>query len=120
VSRLVIGWLRLPAPDLQPTIRAGRGHPYGRLDFYWDEFGVAGEADGRAKYTEADAYPAEKERQERMEDVGVVFARWGWRLATQNPRALQTKIESAFERGRARDRSGLPRRWSVSRAEPVI
>ena len=25
----------------------------GRLDFYWDEFGVVGEADGRAKYDDA-------------------------------------------------------------------
>lgn len=121
VSRLVIGWLRLPEPDLQPTILAGGDHPMGRLDFYWDEFGVAGEADGRGKYRESgDAYPAEKERQERMEDLGVTFARWGWQLATRNPHALRTKIEGAFERGRARDRSGLPRRWSVSPAEPVI
>jgi hypothetical protein len=121
VSRLVIGWLRLPPPDLQPTIRAGDGHMCGRLDFYWDAFGVAGEADGRGKYQDRDdAYPAEKERQESMEDLGVTFARWGWPLATRRPHELRAKIESAFARGRARDRSGLPRGWSVTRAEPVI
>ena len=120
VSRLVIARLGLPKPDLQPVVRDPTGIPLGRLDFYWDEFGVAGEVDGRAKYRDNDeAFPAEKERQERIEDLGVPFARWGWRLATQHPTGLRIKIEAAFERGRARDRSGFPRRWSISPSESV-
>ena len=41
---------RIPPPDLQPRIYDLDGRFLGRLDFYWDEFGVAGEADGRLKY----------------------------------------------------------------------
>jgi hypothetical protein len=120
ISRLAIRRLGLPTPDLQPVVRHPAGYALGRLDFYWDEFGVAGEADGRAKYADGDgAYPAEKARQERMEDLGVTFARWGWRLATTHPQALRIKIEAAFTRGTARDRSGPPRGWSISPSEPV-
>jgi hypothetical protein len=117
VSRLVLGWLRLPAPEPQPLILDRHVRPIGRLDFYWDEFGVAGEADGRSKYVAGDVLVAEKERQELLEDEGLVVVRWGWEQPTRRPHLLRARIEAAFERGRARDRSGLRRYWSVVRAE---
>jgi hypothetical protein len=49
VSRLVLRRLPLVVPDLQPEIRTATGKLV-RPDFYWDEFGVAGEADGDGKY----------------------------------------------------------------------
>jgi Transcriptional regulator, AbiEi antitoxin len=112
VSRLVIRWLRLPVPDLQAVILDEDGRVVGRLDFYWDEPGVGGEADGRLKYTDRDVLTAEKDRQERLEDLAVVMTRWGWAHTTR-PAAIRTKIDSAFRRGRARDGSGLQRGWSV-------
>jgi hypothetical protein len=116
VSRLVIRWLRLPRPEPQVTVIDRYGRPAGRLDFYWDEFGVAGEADGRLKYEDdEEAFPAEKDRQERLEDDGLAFARWGWTHAWRARQVLRSKVQSAFERGQARDRSGLPRLWSVAR-----
>jgi hypothetical protein len=119
VSRLVIRWLRLPIPDPQATIVDERGYLAGRLDFYWDEYGVGGEADGRSKYDERPVLTKEKDRQERIEDLALVVTRWGWSHTT-HPAALRTKIESAFERGRLRDRSGFRRQWSIRRSEPIV
>lgn len=90
------------------------GRSVARLDFYWDEFGVAGETDGRAKYDERAVLTAEKDRQERAEDLAIVFTRWGW-ADLNRPQSLRGRIEGAFERGRLRDRSGVRRKWSISR-----
>jgi hypothetical protein len=111
-SRLVIGSLRLPMPDLQPVILDAHGYPAGRLDFYWDDYGVGGEADGRSKYDGRLVLTKEKDRQEHLEDLRVAMTRWGWWHVT-HPAALRTKIENAFARGRARDAAGLPRLWAV-------
>lgn len=119
VSRLVIGWLRLPMPDSQTLVLDGSGRPVGRLDFYWDEYGVAGEADGRSKYEDRGVLTHEKDRQERIEDLGIAMTRWGW-WHTTHPAALRTKITSAIERGRLRDRSGFRRNWSAQPAQPVV
>lgn len=113
VSRLVIGWLQLPAPDLQSLVLDRYGYPAGRLDFYWDESGVAGEADGRSKYDARDVLTSEKERQERLEDHGLVVVRWGWTDVTDRPHLLGARLRSAFTRGALRDRSGFTRLWSV-------
>ena len=113
VSRLVLGWSRLPAPEPQPTLLDGSGRFCGRTDFYWDEYGVVGEADGREKYDRRDVLTEEKQRQERLEDLGLQVIRWGWRDITRNPQATRRRIERAFERGLARDRAGLRREWSV-------
>jgi hypothetical protein len=115
VSRLVIGWLRLPAPEINPLALDQYGYPAGRLDFYWDEFGVAGEADGRSKYDARRILTDEKDRQEHLEDHSLVFVRWGWDQAVYRPQLLRTRLYSGFERGLARDRSGSPRLWSISR-----
>ena len=116
VSRLVIRWLHLPMPELQVVVCDRYGFVVARLDFYWEEFGVAGEADGKAKYLLGeDAYGREKTRQESLEDEGVVFARWGWREAWRDRPVIASKLLNAFERGRARDASGFPRFWSVVR-----
>lgn len=116
VSRLVLGWLDLPTPSLQPTIVDAFGNHVGRLDFYWDEFGVFGEADGRSKYDARLVLTAEKERQEALENLGLVAVRWGWVDLTRRRYALKRRVERAFERGTLRDRSGFRREWSVRAA----
>ena len=116
VSRLVIGWLGLPAPASQVRIFDRRGLFVARCDFYWDEFGVFGEADGRGKFTGAADLNAEKDRQDALEDLGLVGVRWRWEHPNRRPQALRVKIENAFARGAARDRSGFPRSWSFRMA----
>ncbi len=114
ISRLELVQLGLPRPDLQPTIVAADSAVIGRVDFYWDEYGVVGEADGVGKYDRsAGSLLAEKRRQERLEDNGLVVLRWGWEDVMQRPAELRRRLEAAFERGRRRDRSGSPRGWSV-------
>jgi very-short-patch-repair endonuclease len=114
ISRLTLGWLRLPSPELQTVIRDAHGALLGRVDFYWDEFGVVGEADGSGKYeSSGTSLLDEKRRQERLEHAGLVVIRWGWDDITRHPSELRTRLRSAFDRGRRRDRSGFHREWSV-------
>jgi hypothetical protein len=115
-SRLVLRWLKLPTPGLQTTLYDETGVFLGRTDFYWDEFGVAGEADGRTKYDDRDVLTAEKLRQEELANSGIEVVRWGWADVRYRPRYLGERIRRAFDRGRRRDLSGFPRLWSVSGA----
>jgi hypothetical protein len=113
VSRLVMMRLRLPMPRPQRWIRNEAGLLVARCDFYWDEPGVFGEADGRAKYESRDILTEEKDRQEDLECLGLVAVRWGWTDVRYRQPRLAARIRTAFERGRMRDRSGFPRKWSV-------
>jgi hypothetical protein len=113
ISRLVLRWLKLPDPEPQKVIFDQYGRIVGRCDFYWDEFGVAGEADGRSKYTERPVLINEKDRQELLEDLGLIVVRWGWDYPTRRRDALRSRVEKAFARGQARDRSGFPRLWTL-------
>lgn len=113
VSRLVFRWLKLPVPDINPSVYDEFGNFIGRTDFYWDEYGVAGEADGRSKYDSRDVLTREKDRHEGLEDTELYAVRWGWTDITRNPRHTKYRIEQRFERGRVRDATGIRRRWSV-------
>lgn len=82
------------------------GDLLGVVDFYWPEYGVIGEADGRLKYRRSSrGQPLrpttlldEKYRQELLEDRHVVV-RWGWSDATVADGApLATRVEKAFVR----------------------
>jgi hypothetical protein len=118
ISRLAVARLDVPHPELQVLIRSEDDWVIGRTDFYWDDTGVAGEADGREKYSNRDVLTAEKLRQDDLEHSGVAVARWGWREARQI-RLLETKIQRARERGRRRDTSGFPRSWSIQTTAPL-
>jgi len=120
VSRLVIARLRLPAPKTQAIILDQYGRAIGECDFYWPEFGVFGEADGREKYLRPEREPGwnplyrEKLRQEDLEDVGLTGLRWGWTDVRYRQSDLRRRILNAFDRGQRRDALGLPRAWSVA------
>jgi hypothetical protein len=66
----------LPLPVQQAEVVA-RGCRY-RLDFWWPEFGVAGEADGRIKYLSGTDLFEEKQREDDIRSLNVRFVRWGW------------------------------------------
>lgn len=114
ISRLTIAWLGLPAPDLQRRIRNDRGVIIARTDFYWDDLGVVGEADGRAKFERDEKVDQTWERHDDLDALGLQIARWGWLHATAAPLQLDARIRAAFERGRRRNALALPRRWSVA------
>jgi very-short-patch-repair endonuclease len=116
ISRLAFSWLRLPAPVLQQRIRDDHGIVIARTDFYWDEFGVVGEADGKIKLKDWDYQIASKAREEGLEDLGLEVVRWGWTDIVQLLRSLEARIRRAFDRGQRRDALGFPRRWSLAAA----
>lgn len=116
VSRLVLAWLGLPRPEPQQRIRNDRGVIIARTDFYWDEFGVAGEADGMMKLRTEEDYGNLWDRHEDLDDLGIVVVRWGWIEPIRQPRRLEAKIRRSFERGLRRAALGIPRRWSLAPA----
>lgn len=88
---------RLPMPRLQAWLSLGF-RTLGRTDFYWDDFGVVGEADGRVKYA-GDALWREKVRQEALEDAGYVVIRWTWARAHVSDAEFAERLWSALRRG---------------------
>lgn len=114
VSRLVLGWLHWPPAALQQCIGGPTGEFLGRLDFYWDELGIGGEADGAAKYrATSGALYDEKLRQDRLEASGLIIVRWSWSDVVRHPRELAARLAAAAGRAAALKRSGLPRNWSL-------
>lgn len=99
----------IPTPKLQQSIADEGGRFLGRVDFYWDEYGVVGEADGAGKYrTRADLL-REKHREERLGDAGLVTVRWGW-PGVYAFESTQARLRRAFMRGVPKDQ---PRRWRL-------
>jgi very-short-patch-repair endonuclease len=78
VSRAILHEHQLPPPELQVEVDAGGRVRY-RLDFFWKDRGVVGEADGLIKYNDPQILRAEKVRQERLERLGLTVVRWTWR-----------------------------------------
>ena len=85
-SRLRFPLIGVPAPTLQQPFEDEDGL-IGYADFWWPEYGVIGEFDGRVKYEAAeylnqrsggDALWAEKHREDRLRALGHIVARWTW------------------------------------------
>lgn len=77
----------------------------GRVDFFWAEYRVIGEADGRVKYVDEsspEALWAEKLRQERLENAGFIVVRWTWSEHFNDPFRVVARIRAAFARAGAR------------------
>jgi hypothetical protein len=85
------------------------GRFLGRVDLYWDEYGVVGEVDGKDKYRDDpfDAWWREKRRHESLDEAGLVVVRWGRADLEDIPRLVQ-RLHAAFARGLRR---GSARRW---------
>lgn len=120
VSRVRLAMTSLPAPDVQPDIVDLHGVFLGRVDLYWDEYGVVGEVDGREKYLSS-AVPyevvlREKRRHDLMAETGLLFVRWGGSDLGDMPR-LEQRLADAFARGAPRPRS--ERGW-VAHALPRV
>lgn len=80
-----ISWARmcrsgLPLPCLQHWVTGASGRRY-RVDFFWPELRLIGEADGAVKYRSAADVMAEKDRHADLGDAGHALVRWTWRDA---------------------------------------
>lgn len=109
LSRLRMHSTGVPAPDLQVEIGGEIGNFIARVDFYWPEFGVVGEADGNLKYQSRTDLIEERRRQRRLETLGLIAVRWEWADLARFARVAR-ELERAFGRG---IRPGGGRRWSV-------
>ncbi|MCX6461562.1 MAG: hypothetical protein NTZ03_14800 [Actinobacteria bacterium] len=68
----------IPVPVMQHELWDDEGF-VGRVDFWWPEFGLVGEADGRVKYAGSpDAMWHEKRRELRLQRLGLRVVRWVW------------------------------------------
>ncbi|GAA3554634.1 hypothetical protein GCM10022197_07200 [Microlunatus spumicola] len=76
----------IPAPALQRDVVDHRGRLIGRADFYWEQFRLLGEFDGRIKYqrllregeTDTQAVVREKTREDEMRATACGMSRFVW------------------------------------------
>jgi hypothetical protein len=118
LSRLRMAVYRIPAPRPQRELCDEHGQFLGRCDFYWDEFGVVGEADGDLKYEGGQpTIVAERARERLLEDTGLIVVRWGWQDLYSFDRVAR-RLQTAFARGA---RSGSrQRRWGLLEPTPGL
>jgi hypothetical protein len=93
----------IPTPQPQVVVLDGSGVFVARTDFAWLGQGVVGEADGRGKYRDGDAvdaFDAEKDRQARLEALGLIVVRWNSRQLVGDPPVLVARLRAALARGR--------------------
>jgi hypothetical protein len=75
-------------PELQYEVVTRSGRRY-YLDFAWPDIMVAGEFDGKLKYTDRSVLLAEKDREDDLRADGWRFVRWGWDdMWGQSPRMI--------------------------------
>jgi very-short-patch-repair endonuclease len=84
----------LPAPVFQAAIRTPIGTVY--PDFLWEDLKLIGECDGALKYDNANAYVLEKEREQRLRDLGYRFVRWLAKEIMLEPAVVIDRIARAL------------------------
>jgi hypothetical protein len=99
VSRVAWHEEQLPVPQLQVTL--GGDEAEGRPDMYWEGQHTIGEADGLGKYKRIETLYAEKDREDRLADLGLAIARWGWKhVQPRTQRVGAQRVWRAFERAK--------------------
>jgi hypothetical protein len=84
ISLAAIEWLGFPEPELQKWILGPSGTDDDRVDFWWEAFSVAGEADGLLKYDADSQRAREALRARSVRDARLLArgasatAHWGW------------------------------------------
>ena len=67
----------VPMPTPQAWLQGASGR-WWRVDFWWEDLGIIGEADGMLKYRSPRDLADEKARQLDLEAPGRSLYRWGW------------------------------------------
>ncbi|SNT52434.1 hypothetical protein [Rhodococcoides kyotonense] len=93
LSRLRMEEYGMPKPTLQHRIP----HLGFRVDFFWEEFRIVGEFDGKVKYDNREANLAEKVREDALRDEGYAVFRWMW-----DDLWNFAEVRMRFERAKAR------------------
>lgn len=105
-SRVALWRLDVAPPEPQVEIARASGHIVARVDLFWEQFGVVGEVDGRDKYRSdpTRSFDDQRERQARLEDLGLIVVRWGIGDVL-HPERLAEKVRLAFARAAVRPQS---------------
>ena len=120
-SFVTLHQLGLPMPEPQVSLFDAQGRFVARVDGWLEDEALALESDGRAKYF-LDEHPLpadvevaadellavaqrrlmkEKERRDRIVDLGAELVRWGTHEMVRSPRAVLARIAAARRRGDA-------------------
>lgn len=107
--RLVLVLGGVPEPELQVVLGVRSGERF-RVDLYWREWRLVGEADGFAKYGASrdqirGSWNAERRRQRQLEEAAYAVIRWTWD-DLRHPRQIVRSVETAMRR---QERLGLGR-----------
>jgi hypothetical protein len=105
LSRVLFGEAGLPMPELQVEL-FDDGRYVARVDFLWRDFGTVGEFDGLIKYgrllrpgeSAADAVIREKQREDKVRDLGLGVVRWIWADIFER-QDLVRRLKRSFDRG---------------------
>lgn len=91
--RLILVLGGLPEPELQVRLGVRSGERF-RVDFYWRQWRLVGEADGFGKYGSTpeeirENWIAERMRERQLEEAGFVVIRWTWQDIYRPGRVVQ-------------------------------
>lgn len=103
-SRVIMVENQLPRPELQVEFGDTDGF-FAVVDFFWPEWDLIGEFDGKIKYGRllrpgelpGDAVFREKQREDRLRELGFIVVRWVWDDLL-HPERLVARIQRAIER----------------------
>jgi hypothetical protein len=86
-------------PASRSNVWVGEYLPVFRLDHYWPEQRVGVEADGLGKYAvnPAKAISDEKEREWRIQRMGIRVIRYGWKVALGSPEELAGRVRELLD-----------------------
>lgn len=102
LSRVAMHRARIPLPQLQAELQGASG-TWWTVDFWWPQFNVIGEFDGKLKYTDPqfrngrtadEVLYDEKMREDDLRAAGFGFTRWPWKVALSAP-ALKAHLARA-------------------------
>lgn len=105
ISRVRLMKRGLPAPILQHSFFDHHGF-VGRVDMWWPDWNVVGEADGMAKYDDLEVLRQEKIREDRLRALGLHVVRWTWHEMWSAPGEVAARILAGRQDRRRRARAG--------------
>ncbi|WP_413543392.1 hypothetical protein [Citricoccus nitrophenolicus] len=107
LSRAAAHELGFVVPESQKNLYDGANQWIARVDHWWEEVNLAGEFDGRSKYSSGfrkpgdswqDALVREKEREDAIRRTGAGVARWVWKDVRDLPRFARLLIHHGVPR----------------------
>jgi hypothetical protein len=97
VERLLLD-SNLPAPVLEHPVSARDGRVIARVDLAYPDALVAIELDGRKYHLTAEAFEADRQRQNRLELLGWTVLRYTWRHYVRTPWVIVGDVLDALRR----------------------